>query len=422
MSKAVTETLRKYLTANLPETIFEQDKDGNLTSTIKKDCIVFTDDKRVYVTDNNGKPIRITDIFFSGAYLDDLYNIAEADRLTEKVYITGDRKAYVWTGSDFEPLNLGAIEYIWLKEVNDYADIASTYPAPVNYNAVAVRVDSTKDNQHTWYAYDADAAEWVYKGLYFGDFRDIAVSYIGERTELISAGTEVETGIYYLSGMNQLNIFLDGVLLVKDKDYTETGTEGDYASAVKYLYDIPINATLVYVKNIARQDTITPFKVTHAEIGQYGMFAMEEIPDTYLVADGSAISRTAFSRLFHKIGTKYGAGDGSTTFNLPNFQGYFPRAWDPTLGVDTEVRDLGSLQGDAIRNIKGRYACAAHAVLGPTGPFYLGGSGGWRDSVGVSGDTSRSDYWFDASRVVPTADENRPKNLAVLMCIKYKMF
>lgn len=40
--------------------------------------------------------------------------------------------------------------------------------------------------------------------------------------------------------------------------------------------------------------------------------------DGYLFCDGSAVSRTEYSRLFAVIGTTYGAGDGSTTFNLPN--------------------------------------------------------------------------------------------------------
>ena len=43
-----------------------------------------------------------------------------------------------------------------------------------------------------------------------------------------------------------------------------------------------------------------------------------EVPTGWLECNGAAISRTKYARLFKKIGTKYGAGDGSTTFNLPN--------------------------------------------------------------------------------------------------------
>lgn len=47
-------------------------------------------------------------------------------------------------------------------------------------------------------------------------------------------------------------------------------------------------------------------------------------PSGYLLCDGSAVSRTTYAALFTAIGTTYGAGDGSTTFNLPNTNGKFP--------------------------------------------------------------------------------------------------
>lgn len=54
------------------------------------------------------------------------------------------------------------------------------------------------------------------------------------------------------------------------------------------------------------------------EVGMYADFAGDTAPVSYLVCDGSAVSREEYSELFSVIGTKYGAGDGSTTFNLPN--------------------------------------------------------------------------------------------------------
>lgn len=51
------------------------------------------------------------------------------------------------------------------------------------------------------------------------------------------------------------------------------------------------------------------------------------LPSGYLDADGSAISRTTYAELFAIYGTKYGAGDGSTTFNVPDYRGEFLRGW-----------------------------------------------------------------------------------------------
>jgi microcystin-dependent protein len=57
------------------------------------------------------------------------------------------------------------------------------------------------------------------------------------------------------------------------------------------------------------------------EVGSIIPFAGSVIPEEYLVCDGSAVSRADYSDLFEIVGTTYGAGDGSTTFNLPNLSG-----------------------------------------------------------------------------------------------------
>jgi phage-related tail fiber protein len=72
-------------------------------------------------------------------------------------------------------------------------------------------------------------------------------------------------------------------------------------------------------------------------------FAMYGTSAGYLKANGAAVSRTTFARLFAVLGTYYGAGDGSTTFNLPDLRGRFIRAVDDGAGWDPG-RALGSLQ------------------------------------------------------------------------------
>ena len=71
------------------------------------------------------------------------------------------------------------------------------------------------------------------------------------------------------------------------------------------------------------------------------------IPSGYSLCDGGAISRTANPKLFAAIGTTYGAGDGSTTFNKPDLRGVVPRGLDEGRGLDTG-RTLGSYQGDGL--------------------------------------------------------------------------
>ena len=85
--------------------------------------------------------------------------------------------------------------------------------------------------------------------------------------------------------------------------------------------------------NINFQEDKTP-------VGTIMAYTLGTKPNGTLVADGSIISRTANARLFDVIGTTYGAGDGATTFGLPNFEGEFLR------GLDS-ARTIGDTQADA---------------------------------------------------------------------------
>ena len=69
-------------------------------------------------------------------------------------------------------------------------------------------------------------------------------------------------------------------------------------------------------------------------------FAGSTAPQGYLLCDGSAVSRTDYADLFTAIGTTYGAGDESTTFNLPNLSGRV------VLGV-SQSHALGTTGGEA---------------------------------------------------------------------------
>ncbi len=66
-------------------------------------------------------------------------------------------------------------------------------------------------------------------------------------------------------------------------------------------------------------------------------FPASSTPPGYLVCDGSAVSRITYADLFAIIGTTYGSGDGSTTFNLPDYRGKFLRGWDNGSGIDPDA-------------------------------------------------------------------------------------
>ena len=68
--------------------------------------------------------------------------------------------------------------------------------------------------------------------------------------------------------------------------------------------------------------------VNRSEVGAIKPWTKATAPDGYILCDGAAVSRTTFADLFAVVGTTYGAGDSSTTFNVPNLQGKMPQGFD----------------------------------------------------------------------------------------------
>lgn len=78
-------------------------------------------------------------------------------------------------------------------------------------------------------------------------------------------------------------------------------------------------------------------------VGRLEIFAVQSAPPGYLQCNGATASRDTFSDLFAAIGTTFGAGNGTTTFTLPDTRGMFIRGWDNGRGIDTG-RAFGSRQ------------------------------------------------------------------------------
>ncbi|WP_333593593.1 tail fiber protein [Anaerospora hongkongensis] len=159
---------------------------------------------------------------------------------------------------------------------------------------------------------------------------------------------------------------------------------------------------------------------TMGHIGDVKYTLSSTPPPGWLKANGAAVSRTTYAALFAAMGTVFGAGDGSTTFNLPDLRGEFIRGWDDGRGIDAS-RALGSSQLDALQNITGNISAqVGGADMGGNGAFGANNSGNITKvglNTGVSGSTTG--LKFDSSLVVRTATETRPRNVALLACIKY---
>ena len=91
---------------------------------------------------------------------------------------------------------------------------------------------------------------------------------------------------------------------------------------------------------------------TFTPTGSIVAFSGLVIPSGYLIADGSNILRSTFASLFATIGTRYGAGDGVTTFGIPDLRGVFLRGLDAAnvRGLDSNARVLGDFEAASTIN------------------------------------------------------------------------
>ncbi|WP_375038580.1 phage tail protein [Acinetobacter sp. RW6] len=165
---------------------------------------------------------------------------------------------------------------------------------------------------------------------------------------------------------------------------------------------------------------------SHAAIGLVSICPFEDIPTSHLECDGKIYNISEYPKLAVKLGNKYG-GDGVLTFGVPDYRAEFLRGWDHGKGIDLS-RTLGSQQEDAIRNIEGSMRAGSTPdgntqfidLLEATGAFEVieGNKAFTGDDAGGTGQA-----WgvsFDASKVVNTADENRPRNVSVIYVIRAK--
>lgn len=157
-------------------------------------------------------------------------------------------------------------------------------------------------------------------------------------------------------------------------------------------------AELLGLPNTAVPDDAFGALGSRAPVGSILWYTGENVPTGYLLCDGSAVSRTDYADLFSVVGTTFGAGDGSTTFNLPDLRAKFIRGAGANNGY---TASFGQTQE------------ATAAITGnPTAVLFTNidkstSSGKARFLSNASSDTNRTAYYF------------RPYNVALTPIIKY---
>jgi len=184
---------------------------------------------------------------------------------------------------------------------------------------------------------------------------------------------------------------------IKDANVTEAKI-ADGAVTVNKIPDSSITAA----KLAAGAATLT---------GEIKIWSTNSAPSGWVECDGSELNRTTYADLYAVIGDTFGEGNGSTTFNVPDFRGRFLRGWDNTAGNDPDAAsrtamntggntgdNIGSVQEDAFKSHSHTYNVGS--TSSGSNPLQTENTTGTRSTNSTGG------------------NETRPKNAYVMFIIK----
>jgi hypothetical protein len=192
-----------------------------------------------------------------------------------------------------------------------------------------------------------------------------------------------------------------------------TGNVTGTASAIA---DGSVSTAKIVDANVTLAKLVTAVQNALVPAGAVQAFAMNSAPAGWLAADGSNVNRTTYAALFSAIGTTYGAGDGSTTFALPDLRGIFVRgSGSQTISGITYNKTFAAKEGDAMQGHR-------HALENGD-QLWANGFGSYNFNVGGFNPLKTLavlDPTTDGTNGTPrTASETRPANIALLYCIKF---
>jgi microcystin-dependent protein len=279
-------------------------------------------------------------------------------------------------------------------------------------------------------------AKYLFKASNLSDLASVSTA----RTN-ISVYSQAETDAKYPTKANNLSDLASAAtartnldVYSKAETYTKSESDSAFIDATgdtmigKLTLDgNPVNALHATPKQYV-DSVSTP-------AGSVIMMAANSLPAGYLKCNGAAVSRTTYALLFGVVGTIYGVGNGSTTFNLPDLRGEFIRGWDDSRGIDAG-RSIGSFQSEEFKahthtgstDTAGSHSHASIRAMfsGNDGGFPGTGSQNLRTgaaSQNIAGLNSFSmpaagDHFHTLSIASSGGSETRPRNIAMLYCIK----
>ena len=246
---------------------------------------------------------------------------------------------------------------------------------------------------------------------------------------------------------------IDGASATADHKFTEGSPSGGIPATVvtdDWLNDVQENickviegASIALVKGNPDQLLLAIQAIIAAstpgggggagEPGQLSFFARTAPPSGWLKCNGAAVSRTTYAALFAAIGITFGAGNGTTTFNLPETRGEFIRVLDDGRGIDSG-RTIGSFQASMLgsHNHTGSALSAGahvHGLMGEdvagtgnlnaTGQATVADASGRGTLAGYGSTEGSGTHTHTLSINSAGGAETRPRSVSFPMYIKY---
>lgn len=253
------------------------------------------------------------------------------------------------------------------------------------------------------------AVTWRISNAFFktdyDDKQDLSANLTAFAAKTAPSGTVVgDTDVQTISGKVLSDEFIGDVFDSQSatKQNVTLGASTDYVAldmlevgATKTL-EVPATSSLEVVSYTSRSD---PTATALVPIATIHMYAGAASPTGWLICDGSAISRTTYANLFNTIGVSFGAGNGTSTFNIPDFRGRLPVGVGTGTATGATAQTLGSQPttgaGGEQTHVQTQAELAAHThtvnvsgVAGITIPVANGGAVGATNPTSSTGSST----------------------------------
>lgn len=195
---------------------------------------------------------------------------------------------------------------------------------------------------------------------------------VGNRILVKNEATGANNGIYVVTSLGSA-----GTPWVLTRSFDADGSAELNAGATVPVEEGTVNADSLWILTTNETVTINTTSLLFSRVGGYGAspigavsdFAGSSAPSGWLLCYGQNVSRTTYAELFSVISTAFGAGDGSTTFGIPDLRGRFTAALDNMGGVDAGRLSAANTLGTAAGNetaanhthLSGTYAMPSHS-------------------------------------------------------------